>query len=91
LVRPNALPAFALQEFIQETARRGRWIPASLAAIGAKEFPAETAERLAIVDVVPGRQQVDWQINLAGALDGLLENTLGAPIDFLEELMMKLL
>jgi hypothetical protein len=85
------LPSFALQEFIQESARLWRRVTPAGAVIGIEQFLAKTIERGAIVDVVPGAQKMDREINFVRTLDGLFKNALGAPSDVLEELAMKFL
>ncbi len=49
----------------------------------------QPAQAIDIVDIVPDRQIMNFETDLAGALAGLLGNALGAPIDVIEHVAMR--
>ena len=49
------------------------------------EFGMQLPQSLHLIDVVPGRQDMNRQADLAGPLQGLGGDALGAPIDVLEQ------
>src|SRR5271170_1806269 len=72
--------------------RRGRcgivWlVPVKRACAGARpaHFAVEPAQALAVVDIVPGREDVNVKIDLARPFKRLLGDTLGAPGDVFEQ------
>jgi hypothetical protein len=78
-----------LQKFAQELTGRGRRITSPRAAVRTEKFLAQAIERLAVVHVIPGGQEMHRQIDFPSALDCLFEDAVRAPIDSLEELTME--
>src|SRR5215510_4377386 len=48
-------------------------------------------QRRDVVDIVPGRQDMEGQVELAGAFDRLRRHSLSAPVDLLEHAPVRLL
>src|SRR6266581_1881724 len=87
LLRPNTFQTIARDKFAQKLLGLRRDV---IARIFAKQFTTKPTERRVIVDVQSARQFVNTDADLRRALYCLFQNSLGAPIDSLEDFLVQL-
>src|SRR2546423_7984213 len=88
--RPNSISTFALKQIGKKLARGRRREKIGAAAVRAKQLATEARKGCAIVDVVPGRQQMNRQVDFLRGGDGFFKHPLGAPINLLKQTVMSL-
>ena len=70
---------------------RAEWCQCRIQRKAFKQFRVQLAQRLPIVDVVPYRQTMHVEADFARTVERLACDSLGAPVDVVEQTPMRLL